>query len=117
VTLEQLEQSGVNAAWRADDVAALVPAIATGEIRDDAAGFRDEQRPGCDVPRCEMQLEKAVEDAACGVGEIERRGPGAAYTFCYTKNVLKNSTLCCYIFLCTKWKAGRKKRSFRARLR
>src|SRR5438045_162812 len=81
VTADQRDELAMNRGCRADDVAALEPAIAARKIADDSARFGDHQRSGGNVPRREMQLKKTVEDAGGGVGKIDRRRSGAAYAF------------------------------------
>ena len=96
----------------ADDVAALEPALAAGEVADHSAGLADQQRAGGDVPRREMQLEEAVENAGGRVGEIERCRAGPAYTFRDTNNALEYLAINRHEFLCSKRKARGQERSF-----
>src|SRR5439155_24319537 len=89
VAVDHAHQIGVDAARRADDVAALEPAVATGEVADYAAGLGDHQRAGGNVPRREMELEEAVENAVRGVGQVERRGARPPHALRYGNHVFK----------------------------
>ncbi len=58
--------------------------------RDDAPGFLDQHRASRDVPGRELKLEKSVEKAARGVGEIEGGRPGPSDRLAAQKNIAKN---------------------------
>src|ERR1035438_10011831 len=49
-----------------------------GQIGEGAAPLGDEECAGSRVPRRQAELEEAVEDAGCDVGEVQRGATGAA---------------------------------------
>ena len=62
----------------ADDVAAVEIPVAAVHICGRAAGLLHQQRTRGDIPGRKLELEKTVEEAAGGVGEVEGRCPGPA---------------------------------------
>ena len=106
----------MHARRRADDVAALQPALAAREVGEHAAGLGDQQRAGGDVPRRKVQLEEAVEDAGGGVGEIERRRSRAPHAFRDADHFLKNRAVHRHELLRAKRKAGGEERAVDALL-
>src|SRR5437764_7991527 len=64
--------AGDNGAVLAQDVAAAV------ERGHDTTRLANQQRPGGNVPRRELQLPEGVEPACRDVGEVERRGASPA---------------------------------------
>src|SRR5438132_7256980 len=93
MTADQRDELSLDRGRSSDDVAALKPSVASREIADHAAGLGDHQRSGRDVPGREVQFEEAVEDARCGVCEVERRRSGPPHALGMRDDVLKNRAI------------------------
>src|SRR5207248_2687783 len=87
-----------------------------GEIAHPSARLGHEQRAGRDVPRREVNLEEAVEDAGRGVCEIERRRSRAADALRDRDYILEDADVDLDVLLRAKRKSGREKRSLDADL-
>src|SRR5690242_8013933 len=73
-----LEHPGMHRRTAGEQTRMLHLAWLAREIRHHATGLTHEQQAGRDIPRRESQLPERFEATARHVGEIERRGAGAA---------------------------------------
>ena len=72
------------------DVAAFQPAFVALHVGYDAACFLHQQRSGSDVPRFEVELEKAVQTPAGDGTQVERGGTFAAAAGGFGQKVFQN---------------------------